>query len=188
MQGPQDRIDAVRPQFFKSFTGTEVADLPRLKSGVHMTTFAPEVDGGVELAHELREKGWIASIGHTRADFEKLDQAFSAGARHITHFFNAMTGMHHRDPGVVGWALTNRNVTFDIIADGVHVHPAMLEFACRAKSPERVSLISDSVSPTGMGDGDFTIWGEQVNVRNGRTQNERGSIAGSVITMLDAVR
>jgi N-acetylglucosamine-6-phosphate deacetylase len=177
---------ALRPQFFKSFTGTEVADLPRLQRGVHMTTFAPEVNGGIELARELRRRGWIASIGHTSADVETLDGAFEAGARHITHFYNAMTGMHHRDLGVVGWAFSNRDVTFDIIADGVHVHPSMLEFACRTKSPDRVSLISDSVSPTGMGDGDFTIWGEQVNVSNGRTQNERGSIAGSVITMLDA--
>jgi N-acetylglucosamine-6-phosphate deacetylase len=177
---------ALRPQFFKSFTGTEVADLPRLQRGVHMTTFAPEVNGGIELARELRRRGWIASIGHTSADVETLDGAFEAGARHITHFYNAMTGMHHRDLGVVGWAFSNRDVTFDIIADGVHVHPSMLEFACRTKSPDRVSLISDSVSPTGMGDGDFTIWDEQVNVSNGRTQNERGSIAGSVITMLDA--
>jgi N-acetylglucosamine-6-phosphate deacetylase len=179
---------ALRPEFFKKFTGTELDQLPRLKSGVHMTTFAPEIDGGVELALELRKQGWIASVGHTRADAETLDRAFKAGARHITHFFNAMTGMHHREPGVVGWAFANRDVTFDIIADGIHVHPSMLEFACRTKSPERVSLISDSVAPAGMGDGDFTIWGEQINVTNGHTRNERGSIAGSVITMLDAVR
>jgi N-acetylglucosamine-6-phosphate deacetylase len=98
-----------------------------------------------------------------------------------------MTPLHHRGVGVVGWALTNPNVTFDIIADGIHSNPKMLDFACRSKSPEKVALISDSVAPTGLGDGDFYLWGETITVENGRTQNERGSIAGSVITLLDAV-
>ena len=177
---------ALRPRFFKKFTGKELDELPRLKRGVHMTTFAPEVEGGIELAAELSRQGWIASIGHTRADLATLDAAFAAGARHMTHFFNAMTGLHHRDVGVAGWGLANHDVTFDIIADGIHVDPQMLEFACRAKSMEKVTLISDSVAPTGLGDGEFEIWGEKVSVSGGRTCNERGSIAGSVITMHDA--
>lgn len=179
---------ALRPKFFKRFTGSEVSELPRLRSGVHVTTLAPEVEGGVELVRELTAAGWVVSIGHTRADVATLDAAFEAGGRHLTHFFNAMTGIHHREVGVAGWALTREDVTFDIIADGIHVDPRMVEFACRTKSPERVSLISDSVAPTGLGDGTFELWGENISVKNGRTQNERGSIAGSVITMLDAVR
>jgi N-acetylglucosamine-6-phosphate deacetylase len=179
---------ALRPQFFKRFTGGEVGSLPRLKRGVHMTTFAPEIEGGVELATELTRQGWIALIGHTRADVETLDQAFAAGARHVTHFFNAMTGIHHREVGVAGWALSNPDVTFDIIADGIHVHPQMFKLACRAKTPERTLLISDSVAPTGLGDGEFDLWAERISVVDGRTRNERGSIAGSVITMLDAVK
>lgn len=178
---------ALRPEFFKKFTGSELAELPRLKSGVHMTTFAPEIAGGIELTKELTRQGWVASIGHTKAGVEILDQAFAAGARHLTHFYNAMTGLHHRDVGVVGWAFSNKDVTFDIIADGIHVDPRPLEFACRAKGCDKVSLISDSVAPTGLGDGEFALWGEQISVVNGRTRNERGSIAGSVITMLDAV-
>ena len=178
---------ALRPEYFKSFTGTQVDELPHLRHGVHMTTFAPEVEGGVPLAYRLVQEGWVASIGHTRADIETLDKAYEAGARHITHFYNAMTGLHHRDVGVVGWALTNPHVTFDIIADGIHSNPKMLDFACRTKTPEKVALISDSVAPTGLGDGPFELWGETITVENGRTRNERGSIAGSVITMLDAV-
>lgn len=180
---------ALRPRFFKGFkNGDEVAQLPRLKKGVHLTTLAPEVENGIELIKKLIAESWIVSIGHTKAGTEILDLAFEAGARHLTHFYNAMTGLHHRDVGVVGWALTKSGATFDIIADGVHVHPRMLKFACAAKSPENVSLISDSVSPAGLGDGDFEIWGEKISVINGQTKNERGSIAGSVITMLDAVR
>ena len=179
---------ALRPEFFKRFTGGEVGSLPRLKKGIHMTTFAPEIEGGVELAAELTRLGWIASIGHTRADVETLDHAFAAGARHVTHFFNAMTGIHHRDVGVAGWALSRPEVTFDIIADGIHVHPQMLELACRSNTPEKTVLISDSVAPTGLGDGEFDLWGERISVVDGRTRNERGSIAGSVITMREAVK
>lgn len=179
---------ALRPEYFKSGQwAVGGGQLPRLKTGVHLTTLAPEGDGGIELIRQLRGQGWVVSIGHTSAGVEVLDQAFDAGARHLTHFYNAMTGLHHRGIGVVGWALTNDGVTFDIIADGIHVHPKMLEFACRSKGTKHVALISDSVAPTGLGDGDYEIWGEKVSVVNGRTENERGSIAGSVITMRDAV-
>ena len=180
---------ALRPQFFKKFAdGDEINQIPRLETGVHLTTLAPEIENGVELVEKLIDENWIVSVGHTKADYETLEKAFAAGARHLTHFYNAMTGLHHRDVGVVGWALTKKGVTFDIIADGVHVHPRMVEFACRTKSPENVCLISDAVLPTGLGDGDFEIWGEKISVTNGQTRNERGSIAGSVITMLDAAR
>ncbi len=180
---------ALRSEYFRSGQWSVAGgQLPRLRSGVHMITLAPEIDGGIELIEALVGEGWVVSIGHTRADVETLDRAYAAGARHMTHFFNAMTGVHHRDVGVAGWGLANDGVTFDIIADGVHVHPDMLGVACRSKSPEKVSLISDSVAPTGLGDGEFSLWGETITVKNGRTQNERGSIAGSVCTMLDCVR
>jgi N-acetylglucosamine-6-phosphate deacetylase len=180
---------ALRPQFFKTFrNGDEIRRIPKLANGIHLTTLAPEIENGIELITNLVEQNWIVSIGHTSADFQTLEKAYDAGARHLTHFYNAMTGLHHRDVGVVGWALTKENATFDIIADGIHVHPKMLEFACRTKSPENVSLISDSVAPTGLGDGEFELWGEKISVTNGQTRNERGSIAGSVITMLDAVK
>ncbi|HQU83055.1 MAG TPA: N-acetylglucosamine-6-phosphate deacetylase [Pyrinomonadaceae bacterium] len=180
---------ALRPQYFKTLkNGDELKQIPRLQRGAHLTTLAPEVENGIETVQKLVEENWIVSIGHTKAEIAVLDKAFEAGAKHLTHFFNAMTGLHHRDVGVVGWALTNENVTFDIIADGIHVHPKMLEFAVKTKTADKVSLISDSVLPTGLGDGDFHIWGENISVHNNKTQNERGSIAGSVITMLDAVK
>jgi len=175
--------------FFKNFkNGDEVNRLPKLKKGVHLTTLAPEVENGIELIKELRKQNWIVSIGHTKADTQTLDLAFAAGARHLTHFYNAMTGLHHRDVGVVGWALTKDETTFDIIADGVHVHPQILRFGIESKGADKVSLISDSVAPTGLGDGSFDLWGEKISVVNGKTQNERGSIAGSVITMHEAVK
>ncbi len=180
---------ALRPEFFKTFkNGTEINDLPRLKNGAHLTTLAPEIENGIELIEEFVRQNWIVAIGHTNADAAVLDQAFGAGARHLTHFFNAMTGLHHRSVGVVGWGLTRDDATFDIIADAVHVHPQMLKFAVENKGAGKVSLISDSVAPTGLGDGEYELWNEKVSVINGKTKNERGSIAGSVITMLDAVK
>jgi N-acetylglucosamine-6-phosphate deacetylase len=179
---------ALRPQYFKTFTGNELDELPRLKNGVHFTTFAPEVSGGIELVKELVKQNWIASIGHTNADIATLEAACDFGAKHITHFYNAMSSLHHRNIGVVGWAFGRDDVTCDIIADGIHVHPKMLELACKIKTSNNLSLISDAISATGLGDGDYNIWDEKISVVNGKTQNERGSIAGSVITLIDAVK
>ncbi|MDQ3321715.1 MAG: N-acetylglucosamine-6-phosphate deacetylase [Acidobacteriota bacterium] len=182
---------ALRPEFFKTFrNGDELNDLPTLKTpgAIHLTTLAPEIENGIALVRELKKRNWIVSIGHTRAGVETLDKAFEAGASHVTHLFNAMTGVHHRDLGVAGWALTTDEVYCEIIADGVHVAAPMLSLAYKNKTAEKLALVSDSVAPTGLGDGDFQLWNEKITVANGKTQNERGSIAGSVITMLDAVK
>jgi len=193
-EGPfvnQAQCGALRPKFFKTFArGDELKTLPRLKNlnAAHLITLAPEIEGGVELVGELVKQGWIVSIGHTRATVDVLDRAREAGAQHMTHFMNAMSPLHHRAPGPIGWGLVNDDVTCDVIADGVHVDPLMLKLLLRAKSSARVSLISDAVAPAGLGDGEYKIWGETISVINGRTSNERGSIAGSVITMRDAVR
>lgn len=180
---------ALRPEYFKRLiNGDEISKIPRLETGIHLTTLAPEIENGIEIIKELIKQDWKISIGHTRAEIKILEQAKQAGAKHLTHFFNAMTGIHHRETGVAGWGLISEDITFDIIADGIHVVPEMLKFAAETKGIEKVSLISDSVAPTGLGDGDFRLWGENISVNKGKTQNERGSIAGSVITMLDAVK
>lgn len=189
---------ALRTGYFRTFTDSssldELATLPDDLTTLgdsrvaHMITVAPEIEGGIALIRELSTRGWIVSIGHTRADLPTLDAARAAGARHMTHFFNAMSPLHQREPGVVGWGLLNDDVTCDIIADGVHCHPLTLRLALRCKTAERLALISDAVLPAGLGDGDFEVWGETINVAGGRTRNARGSIAGSVSTMLDAAR
>src|SRR5688500_2974011 len=155
---------------------------------VRMITLAPEIAGGVELVRELKKRGWIISIGHTRATLEVLDQAFAAGARHMTHFMNAMSPLHHRSPGPIGWGLSRDDVTCDLIADGIHLDPFMLKLLVKIKGARGISLISDAIAAAGKGDGDYQIWGETISVRDRRTSNGAGSIAGSVITMLDAVQ
>ena len=182
---------ALRPEHFRTFKN--VADLDDLPgagnlNAVRMMTLAPEIDGGIELVGELKKRGWIISLGHTRATPKVLDKARDAGAHHMTHFMNAMSPLHQRAPGPVGWGLLNDDVSLDVIADGVHVDPLMLKVLIRCKTPARLALISDAVAAAGLGDGAYKIWGEKISVKDGRTQNTRGSIAGSVITMLDAVR
>ena len=180
---------ALHVEYFKTYS--RPADLDSLPVGdqmVRMITLAPEVKGGVELIRELTRRGWVVSIGHTRASLELLDQALSAGARHMTHFMNAMSPLHHRSPGPIAWGLAHDDVTFDMIADGIHLDPFMLELLVKIKGVRGISLISDAIAAAGKGDGDYAIWGETISVKNGRTSNASGSIAGSVITMLDAVR
>lgn len=179
---------ALRPEFFKTFKENELDLLPVPRNGIRMMTLAPEIEGGLALIEELKRRKWIISIGHTKADVKTLEESFSRGAKHLTHFFNAMNGIHHREIGVAGWGLIKTEVTFDIIADKIHVHPDMLKLACHVKTPEKVSLISDSIAPTGLGNGLFELWGQRISVSEGRTRNEKGNIAGSVITMLDGFK
>lgn len=181
---------ALRSQFFRSYSSAnDLNDLPLPgDSAKKMITVAPEIDGGIALINELHRRGWIVSIGHTRASLELLDEALAAGARHLTHFMNAMPPLHHRSPGSVGWGLSRDEVSCDFIADGIHLDREVLGMLLKLKSAERLTLISDAIAAAGLGDGSYKIWGETITVKDGRTANERGAIAGSVITMLDAVR
>jgi N-acetylglucosamine-6-phosphate deacetylase len=181
---------ALRQQYFRSFVDSSALEsLPLLANtdAVHMMTIAPEIAGGIDLVHQLKRQGWVVSIGHTRAEFELLDKAFAAGARHMTHFMNAMGPFQQRAPGPIGWGLLRDEVTCDLIADGIHLDRHALELILKSKGAERLTLISDAIAAAGMGDGDYQIWGESISVANGRTRNSRGSIAGSVISLLDAV-
>jgi N-acetylglucosamine-6-phosphate deacetylase len=182
---------ALHTEFFRAYSGPAditALPVPRTAGAARMITVAPEIEGGIELVRELNDQGWIVALGHTRASAELLDRAFAAGARHLTHFMNAMPQLHHRSPGPVGWGLSRADVTCDIIADGKHLDPLTLRLLLQVKSPERLTLISDAIAAAGLGDGDYQIWGETISVANGRTRNAHGSIAGSVITMLDGVR
>jgi len=155
--------------------------------GRSMVTLAPEIPGGIELVRELSRKGFVVSIGHTSASVETLDAAFAAGARHMTHFANAMAPLHHRAVGPVGWGLLRDGVSIDVIADLKHLAPEMLQLAFRAKKPGSVCLISDAIPPAGIeGDGpsEWTVWGETLFVDKGEVRNRKGSLAGS-IALLD---
>ncbi len=193
-EGPfvsQQQCGALRAKFFRTYAHpADLNDLPipKVTSAVRMMTMAPEIEGGVDLIRELDGRGWVVSLGHTRAPFDLLDRAYAAGAHHMTHFMNAMIPLHHRAPGPIGWGLSKDGVTCDIIADGVHLDPLILSLLLKVKTPTRLTLISDAIAAAGKGDGEYEIWGETIAVKERRTSNARGTIAGSVITMLDAAR
>jgi N-acetylglucosamine-6-phosphate deacetylase len=177
------------PRSLELFTGEpDKRDL----SFERLITLAPEVEGGLDLIRDLTSSGVRVFIGHTQADADTLDLAAEAGARHITHFFNALDQLHHRKPGAIGWGLVRRDVTMDCIADFQHVHPLVLKLIYQAKGADRVALISDAIPPTGLGDGEFAVWGGKIAVRNGLTSlvggPAEGTIAGSVITMRQAFK
>ncbi len=193
-EGPfvnEAQCGALRTAYFRRYDSPADVDalaVVQHPDAKHLITVAPEIAGGVALVGELTGRGFVISLGHTRATLDVLDAACVAGARHMTHFFNAMSPLHHRQPGPIGWGLLRDDVTCDVIADGVHCDPLMLRLALRCKTAERLMLISDAVAPTGLGDGAYQLWNETITVKDGRTGNARGQIAGSVITMLDAVR
>lgn len=180
---------ALHTEYFKTYSSPKALDsLPAPENAVRMITMAPEVAGGIDLVRELKRRGWVISIGHTRAGLDVLEDACEAGARHMTHFMNAMAPLHHRSPGPIAWGLSRDDVTVDLIADGIHLDPFMLRLLLKIKGVNGISLISDAIAAVGKGDGDYEIWGETISVKNGHTSNAAGSIAGSVISVLDAVR
>jgi N-acetylglucosamine-6-phosphate deacetylase len=188
-----ERSGALHSRYFRTFNSRQAAALFLDKSvavnfPVRIMTFAPEIEGGLELAAELHKRGYILFIGHSVASLEICEQAAAAGARHITHFPNALAPLHHRRPGIFDWALIRNDVTLDLIADGVHQSWSMIQLSHRVKSSQNIALISDAIAATGLGDGQYAIWGETIRVVNGQTQNAAGAIAGSVITLWHAMR
>jgi N-acetylglucosamine-6-phosphate deacetylase len=161
-----------------------------------LMTIAPEVDGSLALIHELTGSGVRCFIGHSIADPPTLDLAAEAGARHMTHFPNALEPLHHRKPGAVAWGLVRQDITMDCIADFEHIDPLMLQLMYQAKGAARMSLISDAIKPAGLGDGVYDVWGDRISVTGGRTSLasdeaipiEQRTIAGSVITLDKCVK
>ncbi len=154
---------------------------------VSLLTIAPELPGASEVIAEAAGRGVCVSLGHSNADLDSAREGITAGARHATHTFNAMTVLDHRSPGLLGAVLTDDRLTADIIADGVHVHPAVVALFLRAKGPERAVLITDGISSTGMPDGRYRLGPFEVEVADGRCMSE-GRLAGSLLTLDRAVR
>ena len=154
---------------------------------IRMMTIAPELEDALEVIAEAARRGVCVSLGHSDADFAAAERGIAAGARHATHTFNAMRPLDHRSPGILGAVLTDRRVSADIIADGVHLDPAIVKLFADAKGATQTVLITDAISATGMPEGRYRLGSFEVDVRDGKCMVD-GKLAGSVLTMDRAVR
>lgn len=151
-------------------------------------TVAPEMEGAVECIQKVSKDGRVLpSMGHTGASFEEANAGIAAGVRHATHLFNAMTALMHRNPGVVGAALSDERVSCELIADTFHVNPGLYKLVAKAKG-DKLCLITDCMRAGGMEDGDYTLGGQHVIKTGIQCLLEDGTIAGSVLKLNEAVR
>ena len=176
---PENLLPATLPLFEKFWQAA--------RGRIRMITIAPELEDAPEVIAEAARRGVCVSLGHSDADFAAAERGIVAGARHATHTFNAMRPLHHRSPGILGAVLTDGRVSADIIADGVHLDPAIVKLLADAKGPKQTVLITDATSATGMPEGRYRLGSIEVDVRDGKCMVD-GKLAGSVLTMDRAVR
>ena len=155
---------------------------------IKLMTFAPELTGASEVMRAAKRCGITVAVGHTNADYAEMMEAVASGATMSTHLFNAMGELKARHPGAIGAVLASANFKASIIADGYHVHPAMMDLAIRTKGSENLILVTDGMAPIGTDLTEFSMYGEVVTVRDGACFMPDGTLAGSVLTMDKAVR
>lgn len=175
------------PGYFRTPSPAEYGQW--LETGVcKLITVAPEIEGGMAMVAELTAQGVEFAIGHSAATYDEAAKSFDAGVRQVTHVFNGMVGLHHREPGALAAILTDDRVDAQLIADGIHVHPGMIRLLVRAKGAEHIMLITDAIQAAGLTDGVYQLGGQDVTVTAGIARIASGALAGSTLTMDKAVR
>lgn len=155
---------------------------------IRVFTIAPEVEGNMDCIREMaRDTSILISMGHTAANFDQARAGIEAGVRHVTHLFNAQTGLLHRDPGVVGAALLDNRVSTELIADTFHIHKGLFQLVANVKGDQLV-LITDCTRAGGLADGEYTLGGQPIFVKGIECRLADGTIAGSVLKLNEAVR
>ena len=171
-------------------TTAEIASLLEAGEGhIAMVTLAPEREGGIAAVRQLTEAGVVVAVGHTDGDESATLAAIDAGATVATHLFNCMPPMKHREPGPAAALLLDPRVTVELIADGRHVHPSMLEVARRVAGPARIALVTDATAAAGEGDGQYRLGSQDITVRHGCARlTHGGALAGSTLTLRSAFK
>ena len=149
---------------------------------IKVITMAPEVPGGLEFIRHARSMGILVSMGHSNATFNEAKESIEAGITHATHVFNAMREFNHRDPGILGAVLSDDRIWAELIADGVHVDPMVIEILLRCKGPQKILLVTDAISACGQPDGEYQVGPLRVTVTQGVCRNLEGRLAGSTLT------
>lgn len=160
------------------------------KSGglVKMVDIAPELPGGMEFIARAKDR-FIVGLAHSNSDYNTALRAMEMGAHHVVHLFNAMSSFGHREPGLVGAAFDAKIApTAELIADGNHLHPAVIRTAFRLLGPDRAILVSDGLAPAGLPNGDYTLGDIPIRVENGLCRGQDGTIAGSAVTLMEVLR
>jgi N-acetylglucosamine-6-phosphate deacetylase len=180
----------VHPSKWIAAPSTEILAqiLKHARGTAQIITLAPELPGALELIASARKAGLVISLGHTDATYEQANAAIEAGATHAAHVYNAMRPFSHRETGVLGAVLTSPKVSAELIADGVHVDDAAMRMLVTLKTPERVILVSDGMSATGMPDGKYQLGMFEVKVSKGVARSAEGKLAGSTLTLDRALR
>jgi N-acetylglucosamine-6-phosphate deacetylase len=155
---------------------------------IKQVTLAPERPGGLKMIKYLKEHNITASIGHTDATYEEVIEAIAAGSNQVTHLFNQMSGLHHRNPGVVGAAFLRDELIAELIVDGVHVRPEVVELAYKQKGKDGFLLITDSMRAKCLKNGHYDLGGQDVTVKDGKAILEDGTLAGSILKLGTAVK
>jgi len=155
---------------------------------VRMISLAPEVEANRELIGYARSQGAAVAAGHSSATYEQMEEAVKLGLNQATHTFNQMAGLHHRQPGTVGAALMLDEIFAQFIADGVHLHPTVVNMIVRLKGAEKAVLITDAIRGAGMPDGEYELGGQPIIVKEGAVRLKSGALAGSCLTMDQGVR
>lgn len=154
---------------------------------IKLVSIAPELEGAMEFI-EKKQDEVIISLGHTDADYDTSLLAFNKGARHVTHLYNAMKPCNHREPGLIGATSDSEDVYVELICDGIHVHPAVIRTAFKTFGDDRIIFISDSMRATGLGNGHYSLGGQDVKVEGNLATLQDGTIAGSVTNLIDCLR
>ncbi len=155
---------------------------------IKLITLAPEIEENEPLIAFARSQGAAVAVGHSSASYEDIEEAVQHGLNHATHTFNQIEGLHHRKPGAVGGVLLLDEIFAEFIADGIHLHPAIVDMVVRLKGPERAVAITDAISGAGMPDGDYALGGQAVVAKEGAVRLPDGTLAGSTLTLDQAVR
>ena len=184
------RAGAQAIQWMRAPSIEEIDVLQELSGGrIRLITVAPEVEGAISFIAAVRQRGIKVALGHSNATTEEMQRGIGAGGSHVTHLFNAMRELHHREPGIIGVALTDDSVSVELICDGHHLDPRVIDLALRCKPPDKVVLVSDAVGALGMPDGDYEMFGFTCTIAGGTVRlKQGGSLAGSCLSLDHAVR
>lgn len=155
---------------------------------IKIMTIAPELPGAIEVMRAAAKKGVVLSIGHSMASYDEIELAIDNGAAHVTHIFNAMRPFHHRHPGVILGSLLRNELKIELIADTLHVHPAVMEFLLKLKGANGIILITDSIRAGGMHEGEYEFADQKVFMKDQKAYLEDGTLAGSTLTLNIAIR